>query len=82
MGKDLQLGERPHSPASGEPALADKSLAWSLDPGFKSQPCQLLWAVISSPEKDERHSVPGVGCWRDENSHSGERTPLTQEPGT
>lgn len=30
MGKDLQLGERSHSPASGEPVLADKSLAWSL----------------------------------------------------
>lgn len=30
MGKDLQLGERAHSAASGEPALADKSLAWRL----------------------------------------------------
>jgi hypothetical protein len=30
MGKDLQLGERSHNPVSGEPALADKSLAWSL----------------------------------------------------
>lgn len=31
--------------------------------------------MVSSPEKDEPYNIPGVGCYRDENNHSGNRVP-------
>lgn len=49
----------------GKPVLHESSLTSVQEPGFKSQPCQLLRLLVSSSEKEDSQSLPRRGCYED-----------------